>query len=409
MRRDDPNNPPQQPEPTTAPVGPYVDPRVAQKPLHPAAAAYQQQLKARMSAEPRGGGPPPPIPRLDQPHQDGMTMADQAAAARRAAEMTAPPVQGTIFTPELAAERIAGAMPMAPQKGITNQDILPERARQDEAFREGHGSMYAVNQPNLAYKYGVIRNGKYVPPQELEQGRPGLKSETVKSLEHVMEFNKQRQAAERGDAAAEKAAEEGLAAGTAKIANPSGEGDAKPVSDEQRSDVEKALRGMDEFDFNTFREIMMKDLVNNEEQRKIVEERLAPLDLSELLMNGRVQQRVPIIPNKYEPSFQSFTGEDELALRRLLMQERDGLKAPDRYLMDKFQLMTLALGIVRINQTVFPGHTNSKGEFDDDLFWQKFTKILKLPFHMLASMGVHYYWFDVRVRKLFVAERLKNG
>ena len=124
---------------------------------------------------------------------------------------------------------------------------------------------------------------------------------------------------------------------------------------------------------------------------------------------GRVQQRVPIIPNKYEPSFQSFTGEDELALRRLLMQERDGLKAPDRYLMDKFQLMTLALGIVRINQTVFPSHINSRGEFDDDLFWQKFTKILKLPFHMLASMGVHYYWFDVRVRKLFVAERLKNG
>lgn len=402
-RRDDPNNiPPPQPS------VPFVDPRVAQRSLNPAAAAYQKSLRERMSADPRGGGPAPPIPRLDQPHQDGMTMADQAAAGRRAAEMQAPPVQGTIFTPEAAAERIAGGMPNN-QKGILQMDVLPERARQDESFREGHGSMYATNQPNLAYKYGVIRNGKYIPPQELEQGRPGLGANTVKGLEHVLEFNKQRQSAERGDAAAEKAAEEGIAAGTAKLANPSGEGDSKPVTEDQRAEVEKALRNMDEFDFGTFREIMMKDLVNNEEQRKIVEERLQPLDLSELLMNGRVQQHIPIVPGKYEPVFNSFTGEDELALRRLLMHERNSMQGPDRYLMDKFQLMTLALGIAKINQTVFPSHLNEKGDFDDDRFWLKFNKILKLPFHMLASMGVHFYWFDIRVRKLFVAERLKNG
>ena len=66
-------------------------------------------------------------------------------------------------------------------------------------------------------------------------------------------------------------------------------------------------------------------------------------------------------------------------------------------------------GITRINTTTLPTHLDQGGNFNDELFWKKFNRVLKFPFHMLASIGVHYYWFDVRVRKLFVAERLKNG
>lgn len=333
-------------------------------------------------------------------------MSDQAAA-QRPAPGPAPeqgPQQGTIFSPE----NMAHALAPKPQ-GILQNDILPEAARQDPSFREGHGSMYAVNQPHLAHKYGVIRNGRAVVPQELDTGRPGLKGKTVEGLEAVAKFNQQRQAVETGDSAAERAATEGIAGEAAKLANPSGEGDAKPVTDEQRSEVERAMKNMDEYDFNAFRDIMMKDLINNDEQRKFVEERLQPLDLSQLIMDGRVSQHVPIVPNRYEPTFQSFTGEEELALKRLLMEERKGIEAPDRYLLDKFQLMTVALGITRINTTTLPTHLDQGGNFNDELFWKKFNRVLKFPFHMLASIGVHYYWFDVRVRKLFVAERLKNG
>lgn len=329
-------------------------------------------------------------------------MADQARAMRT------PPQQGQIFSPEAAVEAAARMAPM--QKGILQNDILPEAARQDEQFREGHGSLYAINQPHLANKYGVIRQGKHIPPHELDLGKSGLRASTVEGLEAVAKFNQQRKEAESGDAIAEKAARDGIAGEAAKLA---GGDDARPVSEEQKKEVERAMRNMDEFDFDAFREVMMKDLINNDEQRKIVEERLQPLDLSELIMNGRVTQLVPIIPNRYEPTFQSFTGEEELALKRLLMEERKGIEAPDRYLLDKFQLMTVALGITRVGtqagSTALPTHLNAEGSFDDDLFWKKFNRVLKLPFHMLASIGVHYYWFDVRVRKLFVAERLKNG
>ncbi len=393
------------PDANPAVATPYIDPQVAA--TNPAAAAYMKSLKQRQSplhaAEPRGGGPVPPIPLLNAPHQEGMTMADQARSARMAIDENAGQ-QGTIFSPEAAAAA-AGAN----QQGVLQNDILPEAARADPSFREGHGSLYAVNQPHLAKKYGVIRNGKHIPPQKIETGRNGLSGNTVEGLEAVAKFNEQRKSAEIGDTAAEQAAKQGIAGEAAKLANPSGRGDAEPVSDEQRKEAERALKNMDEFDFNTFREVMMKDLLNNDEQRKIVEERVDTLDLSSLIMNGYVQQRVPIVPSTYEPTFQSFTGEEELALKRLLMDERKGIEAPDRYLLDKFQLMTVALGISQINNTKLPDHRDKDGNFNDDLFWKKFNRILKLPFHMLASMGVHYYWFDIRVRKLFVAERIKNG
>jgi hypothetical protein len=152
----------------------------------------------------------------------------------------------------------------------------------------------------------------------------------------------------------------------------------------------------------------MKDLLNNEEQRKIVEERLQPLELSELIMNGRILQTVPIIPGRYEPTFQSLTGEDELTSRRLIMADKQGLEASDRYLLDKFQMMTIAIGVQKINSNPLPSHMKGNN-VDDELVWAKFNRVVKFPLHMLASLGVHYFWFDIRVRRLFVAERLKNG
>ena len=265
--------------------------------------------------------------------------------------------------------------------------------------------MYAVNQPHLAHKYGVLRNGQFIAPQQLQTGRPGLRQQTVEGLKAVQEFNANRQAAERGDAAAERAASEGPAGQAAQLAG----GGAEAVTPEQRAQAEEALKNMDDFDFNSFRELMMKDLLNNDDQRKIVEERLKPLDLSELIMNGRISEVIPVRPVHYEPELQSLTGEEELALKRLLMEERKNLEAPDRYLLDKYQLMTIACALKAVNKTTFPPHLDDKGKFNDERFWAKFNRVLQMPFHMLASIGVHYYWFDIRVRKLFVAERLKNS
>ena len=83
----------------------------------------------------------------------------------------------------------------------------------------------------------------------------------------------------------------------------------------------------------------------------------------------------------------------------------------DRYLLDKYALMGMTCALVKVhkNQPPLPDHRNERGDFDDNRFWEKFNKVIKLPLPMIASLGVHYFWFDVRVRKLFRVEKLKNG
>lgn len=388
-------------KPTTGMPAPYVDPAIAAK--NPAAARYAQGVAQRRDPtkyhEPRGGGSAPPIPLLSAPHVDGMPMADQARVQRQGVSQPPPGIFGG------AATEPPPAPPMARQ-GLLPTDLLPEIARHDPAFVEGHGSQFATNQPALAMKYGVIRNGHPIPAQQLSTGRPGLSQKTVAGLEALKQFNEQRQKAESGDTAAERAAEEGLGGAAARAANAPGDDDVKTVSKEE---AERALRSMDDFDFNNFREMMMKDLLNNDEQRKIIEERVPPLSLDALIMQGRVTQVIPVIPGQYEPELQSVTGSEDLALKRLLMAESKSVEAPDRYLLDKYSLMVIALGLVSINKRPFPSHLDAQGVWDDKAFWTKFNRVLNLPFHLLASLGVHYFWFDIRVRKLFVAERLKNG
>ncbi len=373
------------------PTGPHIDPKV-----DPKALKYSQGIQARKYQEPVAGGPMPTIPVLNQPHRDGMTMADQAGAATPA---TAP-----VFSePSLHRTQKQAT-------GILPTDILPEAAKHDPAFQGGMGSMHASSQPHLAYKYGVIRNGQPIPPQQLQTGRPGLSKNTIEGLKAlnnmqaevpVVEDNRSRQEAERNVSASASAA--------ARLPNGPGDNDSKPLSEADREKLGKAIEKMDDFDFNTFREMMMKDILNNEDQRKAIESRLEPLDLTDLILTGRVTQRVPIIPGKYEPEFQSVSGEEDLAIKRLIWQEQKSLQAPSQYMLDKFSLMGVALGTRAINGTLLPSHLNSDGSFDENNFLKKFNTIVRYPFHLLSSLGINFFWFDVRVRQLFQADLIKNG
>lgn len=359
------------------PAGPYIAPGVKD----PRALAYGREIAERQKARPGSGVS---IPLLSGEARAGMTMADQAAAGHQ-------PQPGSIFEP---------ASPTRPPQNLLPQDLLPEEATRDPAYREGGGARYATSQPALAYKYGVIRNGQRLAPQQLMTGKPGLKPETVEGLKALGDFNRATDARVEAEAAA------GSAGAAARLSSPSGDPDPKPA---EREEVEKALKQLDDFDFNKFREAMMKDIINNEDQRKIIEERLTPLQLDDLLVNNFVTQVVPIVPEKFEPEFQDMSGETDLALKRLIMEESKSLEINSRYFLDKFSLMSVVAGVRSINRNPLPDFRDREGNFDDKLFWAKFNRVMKFNFHMLASLGVNFFWFDIRVRKLFVADRLKNG
>lgn len=357
----------------------------------PRATNYARSIQQRRAqpaptyAEPVAGGPTPHIP----------LMANQPVIGGQQSIVEQTP-------------RAVGVSPGS--MGLLPGDLLPEEVRKDPLFRDGHGSMYAAAQPNLAFKYGIMRNGQHLMPQQLRPGPRRPASETVADLQKLAEL---RQATESGESAVEQESAAGTGGAAARLANAPGDTDVRPIAGEDKEKLErarKALENMDEFDFDSFRQAVMKDLLNNEEQRKIIEDRLEPLSLDDYISKGFILQRVPVIPGKFEPTFRSLTAEDDLSLKRLIMQDSKSLaQVSDRYLLDKFSLMSVACMTHAINTHIFPSHLNQNGDFDDDLFWKKFNLILKQGFHMLASLGVNGFWFDVRVRKLFVAENLKNG
>jgi len=363
---------------------PHVDPSLGG---NPTAQKYAQSLQQRRGQPPAvplyntpvAGGPTPPVPRLDQPHREGMTMADQAAEALFPGQPSTDPQQSGFFqAPTM--HRTGGGPPLLPS------DLLPEQATKDPDFQQGAGSRYAVNQPHLAVKYGVLRNGQYLAPQQLQTGRPGLSPQSIDSLKTLQTLQQ----------AAPKEKEE------APIKD-------EEVTDTDRERVKKSLEKMDEFDFHTFRDMMVKDILNNEEQRKIVEARLEPLDITDLILHGRARQIVPIVPGKFEPEYQSVSIEEALALKRLIIMEAKSLDVSDQYLLDKHSFMELTAGVYAINKKPLPSHLDQAGNFSDDLFLKKFNLIIKYPKNMLASLGIHYFWFEYRVRGLFKAESVKNG
>lgn len=411
-------------------VAPGVPPG-AMPQQNPAAARYQQEATARRAAAPLphynvpvGGGPGPGIPRLDQPPpQLGMTMADYAAQQamgnltpeQRAALTASAPNPFAQQAQQQPAQPAPGNPFIAMQQGLMPNDVLPEVAKDDPAFQTGLGSMSAQSQPMLAFKYGVIRNGRHLAPQELSTGRKGgLSPKSLQDLQTLQNLQQSDPGVAKHMDSAERQAEADAAAGpagaAARLANAPGDGDIKPLSNEERAELskKKALEGIDELDWKRLRDAMIKDLLNNDDQRKLIEDGLEPMDVTDIVLRGRVEQVVRI-SDKLSYEFQSTTGQEDLAVKRLAIKEARSLDVSDAYITDKFAMMSACVGLVRVNTLPLPNHLDEKGDFDEARFWDKFNLFIRQGFHLIASVGINFFWFDVRVRKLFVAEKVRFG
>ena len=393
--------------------------------------AYQVGIAAR-----RGGAlpkadlpltsPRPPIPVLSGGPVQGAsgvgTMADYARVERLQAQA---PLAGAIpaGAPGSIIEEAAPATPPPqPQQrrpvhtvaslGLAPADLLPEEAKQDPDYRQGYGSEYASNQPHLAAKYGVIRNGQRIAPQRLGGTTKGLRPETLKDLEQLNQLasGAQTQGLDQDDAAARRHVEQGMGGASARVGNEPGDNRIHAPTDEQRAEaLKRAIDQMDAFEFNQWRQLTMRQILHSEEEREVIEKRLQPLDIGDLIVNNVIRQRIPIIPGKYEVTLQSYDGQVDLALKRLVMTESRSVDVGEQYTLDKYSFMTLTVGLYKINDTLYPDIFDSNGVFDDKLFMAKFNRVMKLPIHMLASIGVNQMWFEMRVRKLYSASAVGNG
>lgn len=364
---------------------------------------YASKLKARTVnkyTEPRPIQPTA-FPHLEGPFEAGMTMEQQAGRqGLRVDERVAMAAASSsiIESPSTS----AGPAPLP----LTMQDMLPQEATKDPTFQAGSGSMLAVNQPELAAKYGVIRGRQHIPPQVLAGGTAPSAGGRRPIQQTLADLSKVMNASEAPLPKTTQEAEAQVSQSTAGMSQKAG----APLSSEEVQEVESAIQRMDDFDYDGLRTLINHDILNNPEQRELIESRLKPLDLGEMVMQGRVTQEIIIQPGVFWFELQSLTGDEELALKRLVQAESRGIAVTARYLLDKYAFMAMSLGVVSIVGRPVPyTHLDADGNFSDDKFWEKFRWVMKRPLHMLGCFGVNHTWFEMRCRKLFVVDNIKNG
>jgi len=158
-----------------------------------------------------------------------------------------------------------------------------------------------------------------------------------------------------------------------------------------------------QFDYDEFGN-RLHSLLQNKPRREAIEKRCEPLNLDDLLVHQELRQRVPIIPGRYEPTYRSPSGAEELWVKRRMSKERGS----EAYLRDQYALMSLALGLFSINGRPLSDHLDKDREVDEALFLAKFRQITRYPFDLLADLSVNFTWFGTRVKKLLVVDKIKG-
>ncbi len=147
-------------------------------------------------------------------------------------------------------------------------------------------------------------------------------------------------------------------------------------------------------------------IFDNKKRREEIEGRCVPMKFEDLLYKNEVEQKVPILPGKFEPVFRSVTPEESLFIKKFISKEDE---TSDQYLLEKYNLCLLTCSLVSLNDKLLPDHRDSNGNVDDKLFETKLKVMMKKSGYVVADLGINYTWFDIRVRKLITADGLKNG
>lgn len=296
-----------------------------------------------------------------------------AAAAIAAAKQKRVPIGGVPMPVMPRLDQPPPESQASVQRAVKSQRILTQAERDQLAaagqLHQGVGSAYAVNQP-AASQLPTSPEGDELPIDPKLTPRPpgsGLRPETLKELAGVAAAN------------------------------------AKPA-DEDLKKINKEIDDIDEvFETNEFGE-RVRSLLGNKERARIIESRCQPLSLEDLLINGSVQQRVPIVPGKFEPTFRSPHGSENLEILRLM----SSIRGSEDYVLDLLQIYRLTVGLYAINSKPFPNHLNTEGDFDEELFKKKFDIVKKMALPILADMSVNFGWFTRRVQKLTVVDDIKS-
>jgi len=134
------------------------------------------------------------------------------------------------------------------------------------------------------------------------------------------------------------------------------------------------------------------------------EKACAPMDFGELIMTGRVQQDVPVLPGKLRVTFQSLTGAESYWIERMVVEQpADISRAWAVY-------MQLAMSVHAVNGTPREPF-NVEGKIDRGVLDRRLALLMKMNTRMIELLIANMFWFFDRVNALYENdfESIKNG
>lgn len=145
-------------------------------------------------------------------------------------------------------------------------------------------------------------------------------------------------------------------------------------------------------------------------RKKIIEARLAPLNIADLVMKQEMVQEVPVVLDKLTYRMRTFNQRENLWILKYLWD----FPGSGLYTQELLQTCRLTCGLVAVNDALLPEHrlnigAHQKEDIDKDAFETKMAVILSYPVQLIADMSVQYIWFQGRVDDLLTVDDLKNG
>lgn len=245
---------------------------------------------------------------------------------------------------------------------------------------QGVGAGYEVNQAQARGDIGAVSMA--------EAGRQGFTGKTKKGplSQETQELLSKAELAEQPEEG-ETPLKDSLAEADEEIA----------------SDVSPAVA----FDFE--RIASLRNEMMSKERRELIESKLDPLDVTDLLVSREIQQTIEVIPNKLAYTLRTFTEREHIWILKHLYN----YPGSDQYVEELYNMFKVTCCFVGMNGKLVPDHRKNPGkadeEVDEKLFEKKFGIVSGMPSQLVADLGVQCNWFNDRVNQLFSVKNLKNG
>lgn len=283
--------------------------------------------------------------------------------------------------PPLDPEKMAAAMPL-PRPKFDTSDAPPEAREVHEPPPEGTmsgvGSAYNVNRK---IAHGTERPVSMREAGEIHEDAPPntLSPDTVEALKMAQEGAREEEEA------------------------PSKAKDTKRRLEASEEDLVESMP----FDFGELQKA--KSQLLSDKRRKLIEGRLPPLQIEDMIVQRELTQTIPIVPNKLHVTLRTFNQREHLFCLRYVYK----YGGSQLYVEELLTTCKLTCSVFAINGAPLPDHRVEVGkrgeEVDEKKFEEKMFNIASFPVQILADFSVQMIWFNDRVNDLLSLDNLKNG